>query len=402
MLTYFLVIFSALFTSWIVFAYWRERKYRSKPYFRLSEIGWQRYVPPSQDELIHSVALVGDFGAVATHGQDPVKEIVKQWVLTSGASSTILFLGDNIYPVGLPPEGNRRRAHAEQVLQSQFDMLQEHKGRTIYLSGNHDWNKGQPGGYQDALRQENYIIEKLGDPASFLPRHGCPGPIPVQVAEGVLLIVINTQWWVQRGNRPIDEAFANPAENEEYFFETFKTLLKQNQHQRILVAAHHPLYSNSLHGGKFNVKQHLFPLTAAHKKIYLPLPVAGSLFPLYRKLFGAYEDMSHPRYKRLRKRLLNIMHRFSNIVYAAGHDHNLQYFCVQENHYLVSGSGSKLSYVKKGGRAFFAHEEKGFMVVEFYASGEVWLHVQEPFIKADGKIIPQTVYRKKIISPFNH
>jgi hypothetical protein len=147
------------------------------------------------------------------------------------------------------------------------------------------------------------------------------------------------------------------------------------------------------------VKQHLFPLTAAHKKIYLPLPVAGSLYTAYRRYFGAYEDMSHPRYKRLRKRLLNIMHRHNNLVYAAGHDHNLQYFCVQQNHYLVSGSGSKLSYVKKGGKAYFAHEEIGYMVVDFYDTGEAWLHVLEPTTDPSGNIAPLTVYRKRIIPP---
>jgi hypothetical protein len=397
---YILIIFAVLFLTWVAAAYWRERQYRSKPYFRLSEIGWKKVFPPAPEKRVHSVALVGDFGAVAVSGQDPVKEIVRQWVVQAGPDSTILFLGDNIYPIGLPAEGHRRRHHAEQVIDSQLDMLKGHQGRTIYLSGNHDWNKGRSGGHASVLRQEKYLLERLGDPEAYLPHKGCPGPVQVQVAEGVLLLIINTQWWVQRGERPVGEGLASKAATEEAFFSRFKAILDQNRHQRILVAAHHPLYSNALHGGKFNVKQHLFPLTAAHKKIYLPLPVAGSLYTFYRRYFGAYEDMSHPRYKRLRKRLLNIMHRHDHLIYAAGHDHNLQYFHVQHNHYLVSGSGSKLSYVKKGGRAFFAHEEKGYMVVDFYDNGEAWLHVLEPFTDAEGNITPLTVYRKRIIPSF--
>jgi hypothetical protein len=392
MLTYFFVIFAVLFLTWIAVAFWRERQYRRKPYFRLSEIGWKKAFPPPPEKRVHSFALVGDFGAV-------VKEIVQQWVDQAGPESTILFLGDNIYPVGLPPEGDRRRTHAEQVLETQLAMLKGHKGRTIYLSGNHDWNKGRSGGYASVLRQEEYLLERLGDPDGYLPRQGCPGPVPVQVAEGVLLIVINTQWWVQRGEKPNGQGTACEAGDADAFFFRLKTLLSQNQHQRILLAAHHPLYSNALHGGKFNAKQHLFPLTAVHKKIYLPLPVAGSLYTLYRRYFGAYEDMSHPRYKRLRKRLLNLLHRHNNVVYAAGHDHNLQYFYVQHNHYLVSGSGSKLSYVKKGGKAYFAHEEKGYMVVDYYDTGEAWLHVLEPSTDAEGHTTPLTVYRKRIIPP---
>jgi hypothetical protein len=402
MLDYLLVIFAVLFMAWVAAAYSRERKYRSKPYFRLSEIGWQKTTPPPKAKVVHSVALVGDFGSVAVQGNDPVKEIIQQWVAQTGPASTIVFLGDNIYPNGLPPEGDRRRPHAEQVLKSQFEMLQGHQGRTIYLSGNHDWNKGKADGYGYLLRQEEYIRQQLGAPESFLPRNGCPGPIPMQVAEGVLLIVINTQWWVQRGDRPIGKTFSCEVESQDEFFAQFKRLLHQNQHQRILVAAHHPLYSNALHGGKFKVKQHLFPLTALHKKIYLPLPVAGSVYPLYRQMFGAYEDMSHPRYKRMRKRLLNILHRYSNVVYAAGHDHNLQYFFVQGNHYLVSGSGSKLAYVKKGGKAHFAHEEKGFMVVDYYDTGEAWLHVLEPSVDEKGQTVPLTAFRKRIVPPVAH
>ena len=394
-----MVIFAVLFITWIGYAFWRERKFRSKPFYRLSEIGWLKATPPDPSRLRYSVALIGDFGAVALQGNDPVKTIVQEWIMGRGPDSAILFLGDNIYPNGLPPEEDRKRAHAEQVLEAQLTMLQGFKGRIIYLSGNHDWNKGKRDGYDYLLRQEAYLLKRLGSPESYLPGKGFPGPVTVQLAEGLLLIVINTQWWVQRGKRPIGADFARAADNEHDFFAQFKALLEQNRHQRILVAAHHPLYSNALHGGNFNVKQHLFPLTAAHKKIYLPLPVAGSLYPLYRRFFGAYEDMSHPRYKRLRRRLLNIMHRHSNVVYAAGHDHNLQYFCVQQNHYLVSGSGSKTAYVKKGGKAYFTHEQKGFMVFDFYDSGEGWLQVIEPAFGAGKGIKPLTVFRKQIIPP---
>ena len=110
----------------------------------------------------------------------------------------------------------------------------------------------------------------------------------------------------------------------------------------------------------------------------LPLPVAGSVYPVYRKYFGAYEDMSHPRYRRMRKKLLRLLHNHQNIIYVAGHDHNLQYFPVKGNHYLVSGSGSKTAFVKKGGKAAFTHEHKGFFVVDYYCKEEVWLRALEP------------------------
>jgi hypothetical protein len=101
--------------------------------------------------------------------------------------------------------------------------------------------------------------------------------------------------------------------------------------------------------------------------------------------------MSHPRYRRMRRRLLQVLRQFPGLVYAAGHDHNLQYFLRRDVHYLVSGSGSKTSYVEPGGKATFVHEHKGFFVLDYYANGELWLEAWEP-ADAQGTPTP-TVFR---------
>ncbi|MCC9137996.1 metallophosphoesterase [Pontibacter silvestris] len=376
MLTYFLIIVPTLISVFLIFNYWQERKYRRKPYYKLADVGWQRITPPKNAQLVHSVALIGDIGAVATDGTDPVLHLFKQWQQQAGANGTAVFLGDNLYPIGLPPEGSKYRAAAEERLNLLTQMLKSYSGKGIFLSGNHDWFKGRKGGYQQMLRQEKFIVEKLQDENSYLPRNGCPGPVPIQIAEGLLMVVINTQWWVHRGIRPLGKEYNCPYSDIEQFFLDLNTLLRKNQHQRILIVAHHPLYSNAMHGGKFTIKQHIFPLTAAHKRFYIPLPIFGSAYPFYRKMFGAYEDMAHGKYKKMRKRFLQIFHRYSNIIYVAGHDHNLQHFEIRRNHYIVSGSGSKTAFVKKGGKATFTVEQLGFVVLNYYDNGQVWIEVQ--------------------------
>ena len=121
---------------------------------------------------------------------------------------------------------------------------------------------------------------------------------------------------------------------------------------------------------------------------------AYSFYPLYRRYIGAREDMSHPRYRVLRRSLLRIFRKYNNLIYAAGHDHNLQYFHYRQNHYIVSGAGSKTAYVKKGGRATFTHEHTGFFVLDFYPS-ETWLRVLEPSL-SEGE---SEIFRTKIITP---
>ncbi|WP_299821584.1 metallophosphoesterase [uncultured Pontibacter sp.] len=395
MLTYFLIILPTLFIAYLLFSYLQEQKYKQKPYYKLSDVVWQRFAPAPEAQLLHSVAMLGDVGAFATDGKDPVLKMLEVWQEKNPQNSTVLFLGDNLYPIGLPPEGNRHRKLAEERLQLLLAHFTDFSGKGIFLSGNHDWFKGRKGGLAQMLRQQNYILSHSKGNVDYLPANGCPGPVALQLADGLLLVVINTQWWVQRGEKPLGKEQGCPYESIDEFYVALNTLLRQNRHQRILIAAHHPLYSNALHGGKFTVKQHVFPLTAAHKRFYIPLPIFGSLYPIYRKMFGAYEDMSHRKYKKMRRRLLRIFHRYNNLIYVAGHDHNLQHFEVQQNHYLVSGSGSKTSFVKKGGKATFTLEQLGFFVLNYYDNGQVWIEARIASVEEEAGLV---VFRKRLKS----
>ncbi len=373
---YFFLTLFILISIFLIWAFIQEIKHRKQPYYKNPE--HLKNIPLSEiKKPVYSVALLGDIGDIKDFANDQVMQLVTQWMDFAGKEGTLILLGDNIYPRGLPPENHRLYAASEQKLKGQLEIFQKYAGRVTYVSGNHDWNKARADGYSYILRQQEYVHKYLNKLDSFLPLNGCPGPVDFPLAPGLRLIIINTQWWVQRGIRPIGKAYNCSINTEEQFFEAFQKLLEKYKDEQIILAAHHPLYSNAQHGGKFTVKQHIFPLTAVHKKMYVPLPVAGSVYPVYRKFFGAYEDMSHPRYRRLRKKLLKILKDFNNIIYAAGHDHNLQYFARRGNHFLVSGSGSKLSYVKKGGKASFTHEHKGFFTVDYYHENEVYLRAIE-------------------------
>ncbi len=396
MLVY-LLLFAFLFILlFLAFSYWQERKYRRKPFYRLSDIGWQRCTLPAPETLVHTIALPGDIGALATDGTDPVLHMLEAWQQEAGALGTVVFLGDNIYPVGLPPVGHRHRIVAEKRLSVLLTQVQHFAGRAIFLSGNHDWNKGRKDGFAQMLRQEKYVKEYSGPTTQYMPENGCPGPVVVQLAAGLLLLIINTQWWVQNGEKPLGSTYGCPYNHIDEFFAALNKVLQANQHQRIVVAAHHPLYSNAVHGGKFTIKQHVFPLTTANKRFLVPLPILGSLYPFYRKFFGAGEDMSHRKYKKMRKRLLRIFNRYTNIIYVAGHDHNLQHFEVRGNHYMVSGSASKTAFVKKGGKVTFALEETGFFILQYYSNGQVWLEARAALAESpkEGTV----VFRKELTS----
>ncbi|QIL74653.1 metallophosphoesterase [Hymenobacter sp. HDW8] len=395
LLFYILLGINLVLVAWLLWRYLQERRYRRLPYVAPAVRDWEQHQPDPASPLRHRIALVGDLGAVATDGRDPVLNLLHGWLEEAGENSTVVILGDNVYPTGLPAETSSGRAAAERRLDIQLDALR-YPGRVVFLSGNHDWNKGRSDGFQYLLRQEAYVREHLPG-AQYLPPGGCPDPVTVQLADNLLLVVLNTQWWVQHGTRPLGAAYGCKATDSRMPFQQLQLLLEANRHQQIVVAGHHPLYSNAMHGGQFTTKQHVFPLTAVHKRAYVPLPGVGSLFPMYRRVVGAEEDMAHPRYRKMRRRLLRVLHQFPNIIYAAGHDHNLQYFAYKNGHYLVSGSGSKTAYVGKGGKATFTHEHKGFFTLDFYENGEAWLRTLEPG-NADGTERALEPFRRRLLS----
>ena len=378
------------------YKFYQEKRFRRRPYYARSVRSWESQEPSAFNPVQHRVFLVGDIGNVAPDGDDAVLAMLRKALMEAGKDSTVAFLGDNVYPVGLPPEGHRHRHTAEQRLLRQLEVLQPYPGRVIYLGGNHDWNKGRAGGLEQVLREERFIEAHLPGRHAFLPSQGLPGPVLVQAAPQLLVLVLNTQWWVQNGEKPMAATKAQLRKTNHQFFEQLAALLQQHRHRQILVLAHHPLYSNAMHGGNFTVKQHFFPLTAAHKKLYMPLPILGSLYPLYRQYLGAAEDISFPRFRKFRKQLLKVLRQHKDLVYVAGHDHNLQHFCLSGNHYLVSGSASKTAFVAKGGKARFTFEHLGFMRLDYHQNGEVWLYALQPDLqKKDGTYA--ICYRTKLL-----
>ena len=326
-----------------------------------------------QRKVPYELFLIGDTGDIALNRPDIVLNTLCSH-FDPLQPSGVIFLGDNIYPRGLPPVGNILRKSAELTLTRYHDILKDYRGKIVFIAGNHDWNKGRKNGYEYILRQHEYLKSLFGDQEVFLPANGCPGPLALDLTENITVVTIDTQWWMQTGLRPIGKQYGCEVSTEEEFFDKLISILDKNKHKRIIVAGHHPGYSYAIHGGSFKLKHHLFPLTLYDKDAWIPLPGIGSLLPLYRKFLGAREDMSHPRYRRLRNKLKEILAKYPDLIYVAGHEHNLQYICKNHNHFIVSGSGSKVKYVVQTGKHLrYGIKAKGFFKLRFDIDGSVYL-----------------------------
>ncbi len=142
-------------------------------------------------------------------------------------------------------------------------------------------------------------------------------------------------------------------------------LAARNADKLIILACHHPFKSNGPHGGFFTLKQHLFPFTDLKKSLYIPLPVIGSAYPIARSIFGSVQDMSYPAYSNMIERISTAvkMHT-ANVVFVAGHDHNLQLIREDGTHYIVSGGGCKQNRTSRNSNTLFNSIDNGFVVLE--------------------------------------
>ncbi|MEO8768680.1 MAG: metallophosphoesterase [Ferruginibacter sp.] len=305
------------------------------------------------DNSRFNIYFIGDAGKESTSGN--TLDILKNYLDKEGSNSAVVFLGDNIYPVGLPDSNDKGRKDAEEAIKSQMDILKAYKGKIVFIPGNHDWRQGKPNGLASINRQEVFVENYLNKGNVFLPDNGCPGPVEVPLSDKSVLIIIDTEWWLYEHEKPGKPEcdIANDAD----FILQVKYALLRNKDKQIIVAAHHPLYSGGAHGGHFPVKDHIFPLTEINKNLWIPLPVLGSLYTVLRKNI---QDIKNERYQLLKTALNKEFEQYKNLIYVSGHEHNLELFHKNDHYYIISGSGSKTTYVKKKGTVFSA-SKNGFV-----------------------------------------
>src|SRR5699024_10159095 len=103
-------------------------------------------------------------------------------------------------------------------------------------------------------------------------------------------------------------------------------LVEQHEDKNILLTFHHPLFSNGNHGGYYSFKDHIFPLTNLADFLYVPLPLVGSAYPIYRKLGGSEQDLSNDDYEWFKHQILEAVEDHEINFFAAGHEHSLSFY----------------------------------------------------------------------------
>ena len=340
------------------------------------------HVNPYESEVEKRFYLIGDAGLGASEN-----ETLKAFESFVDGKDTkedyVIYLGDNIYPSGLPKKDEKGRASAEEQLDAQVNVSRFFDGKILFIPGNHDW-------YSDGLkglkRQEEYVEDKLDDNEAFQPENGCAIE-EIDVSEEITLLVLDTEWYIENWDKhPTINDECDIKTREDFMLE-IEGELKKNNEKTIIIAMHHPAFTYGLHGGYFNLNKHIY---AADNNI--PLPVLASLVTLLRSQGGVSpQDRYNNRYNELMKRLVTMARDNDRVVFVSGHEHVLQYIENKDIKQIVSGSGSKDAPVALGKGSLFAYGGKGFAVLEVLKDGSSNIH----YYKADeGK--PERMFSKVV------
>jgi len=320
-------------------------------------------------EIEKSFYLIGDAGKSPIGGKSDGLLALENYLKYQNTDKDyLIFLGDNIYPTGMPEKDSKFRPLAENHLDAQINVAKSFKGSTIFIPGNHDWYTK---GLKNIEREKKYIEGALDNKNIWEPKVGCPIS-SIDINKRIQLIIVDSHWYLTRwDDHPTINDDCDQIKTRDQFFLEIEGELKKNQDKTIVFALHHPLFTNGVHGGQYAAIKHLYPLQSS-----LPVPILGSLATQIRTSGGVSpQDKQNKRYQEMSDRIATLARASAapRIIFASGHEHTLQYIENESIRQIVSGSGSKQGYATLSNDGLFSYGGMGFARLDIMKDGSSWV-----------------------------
>ena len=162
----------------------------TKPYYHPDIPDSAKHESETEGTLQYRLLLLGDGGE--PEPDELVLKTLSEWAEKDAARTSVIFLGDNMYPEGMT---ERKKHEASSRLIPQLAVVKTTGAHGLFIPGNHDWANGRAEGLKAVLAQEKFINDVLAGESNFLPPGGSPGPVALELpkTDPVLrLIVLDT------------------------------------------------------------------------------------------------------------------------------------------------------------------------------------------------------------------
>ncbi|WP_291962728.1 hypothetical protein [Maribacter sp.] len=314
------------------------------------------------NDIIHSFYIAGGLGNSSVTPNTALLNRFKEELDNASLNSTLIFTGDNI-----SPETSNWSVDST-LIQKQLDVSANFKGETIFLPGNNEWKSYR---LEKIEKVENYLKDIERENTAVIPNNGCPIDHRV-INDDLDLILVDSKWFVSNWSR-IEGINSKCTDivTRRRFMEELEGYIGDGQGKNIVIAMHHPVFTNGTYAGKTTVKDHT-----------TPLPLLGTVKNAVMDL-GAFdpEHVNSRRYNYLRIAVSALAQANDRITLVSGHEESLQLLEGGGIHQIVSGSLGEKSAAKMspgritaiGGSVEYHGEyvfgERGFARLDYFKDG---------------------------------
>lgn len=304
----------------------------------------------AQDSIRYRIIFIGEGGKTNTAQQEIFQHAATN-ILKS--KTTVFYLDDSKYLQGKVAAASKEARTSLNTIRLQYEPMRAKGADVYFISANQAWNK-----MSTAERGKNDVDSLL----KVTTGNACPDPVEINITDSLTIIAFNSGWWLM----PYDNT--NPDDSCECktkadVIASLDELRYKNKDKFILLASVHPFQSYGVNGSRSTLKDHVFPLTAANKNLYIPMPVVGSLYPFFRSTFTTPKNLKHPLYKDMVKSIDEVFENFPNLVHVSGRDKGLQ-LIKNKTVQVVSGQEAEHMATRKGKHTLFANTRAGYTIVD--------------------------------------
>jgi len=323
----------------------------------------EEFAPSRTDKVpSYTFFIAGGLGNISEADTLPIMENLRNQLSSAGENSTLVFTGDNV------SEDEENWSSDKALLDRQIALADNFEGDVVFIPGNNEWKEKN----SDEVEEfENYIKDLDKDKINFFPENACPIERRL-INDNLLLVLVDSKWFISNWSRVKNiNKKCTDIVTRTRFVEELEDAIDDNLDKNIVIAMHHPMFSNGQYAGYKTFKQHM-----------TPFPVIGTLAEGFMDL-GAFdpEHLNSRRYNYLRIAVTSQAQKSDRITIVSGHEENLQYLVGKEVHQIISGSlgtktATKLSkdeLVSIGGalpfEGKFTYGNLGFAKLTYFEDG---------------------------------